>query len=332
MSFAGVVGVCVIGCLGLLTIGMFRGKAQADYFSEHRDEVLTAVRADLEAERYEAVIAAANRYSMAGDPELERLRDDAERLRKEERVAALRAEIAATSDPAAKRRKLEDLLALAPGDADARRQLAEVQVADLTEQLRSADQSVARRIEVVEELAGLEPGNEAWREQLADLRAAEPAEPETEPASNPAEATSEAPPHIPGLTAVDVHGNFTNRGFTLTKDFSDSENLIWRCVEETGQHKMTVEAFGASVTRITLVRATFSNYSRADTDRSCREFMAYAASVPYEGSDPERAQRWVEANLGAARETTIGGVTFELIPSAPRVRMLTIRPEASRSN
>jgi len=167
----GCLGIIVIGFIVLGVIGVYQNKVQTEYFSEHREEILTAVRADFEAERYDAVITTASKYSMVADPELERLREDAERLKKEKRVATLRSEIAGTSDLAVKQQKLEELLNLVPTDADARKTLAEIKIPRLKEQLESSDLSVDRRIQLVEELAELEPGNDSWQEQLSDLRA-----------------------------------------------------------------------------------------------------------------------------------------------------------------
>lgn len=131
---------------------------------------------------------------------------------------------------------------------------------------------------------------------------------------------------IPGLAAVDVHANFTNKGFTLEKRL-DTVQSEWRCKDESSARLMLVEAFGnPGPTRLTLVRGTYSGYTSDNVDKEAAEFLGYVASVPYDGSDPYRARDWVERNIGANAKTTIGGVSFELIASAPRVRTLIITP------
>lgn len=134
---------------------------------------------------------------------------------------------------------------------------------------------------------------------------------------------------IPGLAAVDVHGNFTNKGFTLEKRL-DPVQSEWRCKDENGTRSMLVEAFGDSPTSLTMVRGTYTGYASGDVNKEAAEFLGYVSSVPYDGSRPSEARGWVERNIGSNAKTSIGGVSFELIanPTAPRVRMLMITPRS----
>jgi hypothetical protein len=140
---------------------------------------------------------------------------------------------------------------------------------------------------------------------------------------------------IPGLSAADVHGNFTSRGFGLSSDFRDSANKIWRCTTGTPiQNEMMIEIFGPSEAQITLVRATYINVSGDDrsavTTTGSKPFLSELGNLIYDGSDTNRAQRWISSNVGNTKTTTIGHVSFELIanPKAQRVRMLLIRPRS----
>jgi hypothetical protein len=132
---------------------------------------------------------------------------------------------------------------------------------------------------------------------------------------------------IPGLAAVDVHGNFTNKGFTLDKHL-DPVQSEWRCKDENATRSMLVEAFGDSPTSLTMVRGTYTGYTSSNVEKEAADFLGYVASIPYDGSQPGEARDWVKRNIGSSTTTSIGGVTFELIadPSAPRVRMLIITP------
>jgi hypothetical protein len=62
-------------------------------------------------------------------------------------------------------------------------------------------------------------------------------------------------------------------------------------------------------------------------------FLGYAATVPYDGSEPQRAKQWVQAHVkeankpGSALETQIGPVKFELSGSA-YLRVLKVKPAA----
>ena len=119
---------------------------------------------------------------------------------------------------------------------------------------------------------------------------------------------------LPGLAAVDIHGNLTNKGFELTKDFSDPNQPIWTCTEETGDYRATAIAYGdGSPTKITLVRASFDDFSkRRENRQEAKDFLSFIATLPYDGSEPVKAREWVRSNSGRNKSTVIGGVTFEL--------------------
>jgi hypothetical protein len=129
---------------------------------------------------------------------------------------------------------------------------------------------------------------------------------------------------IPGLAAVDVHGNFTNKGFTLEKRL-DPVQSEWRCKDENGKRSMLVEAFGDSATSLTMVRGTYTGHASGGVNKEAAEFLGYVASIPYDGSRPSEARGWVERNIGSSATTSIGDVSFELVANR-RVRMLIIKP------
>ena len=271
---------------------LISSKQTKDYFAEHRAEILAQARTDLEAGRYDSVIAIAKKYVIVGDTELKQLGEDAEQDKKQQQIETLRREIAQTSELNIKETKLKELLALVPNDSDATRQLGEV--VNLNKQQR------------IESL-----GNEIAN--ISDLKTKESsAEPKKEK-------------YIPDLTAVDVHGNFTNKGFDLTKDFG-SEQTVWRCIKKTPGNQGMVEVFGRFPTQITMVRGTYNNYSDDDTNQDPLELLAYLASIQYGGSQPKTASSWVKNNIGKNATITIGGATLELIARVPTSRMLIIQP------
>jgi len=161
----GCFGVFVLGIIVFGIIGAVINAVQTSYFSKHREEIIGAVRADLAAERYDAVIATAEKYSMVGDPELEKLRDEAEREKKQQQIEELRAEIANATDLTTRQQKLERLLELVPDDPEALQMLAEA----LRTELDSGELSDYRKKQVLEELTTLQPHNETWKGQLSEL-------------------------------------------------------------------------------------------------------------------------------------------------------------------
>lgn len=116
---------------------------------------------------------------------------------------------------------------------------------------------------------------------------------------------------IAGLAASDVHLNFANKGFKVSKRL-DATQSEWKCIDQNDARLMIVEAFGQP-TAITMVRATFRSNNGSGRTPECVNFLAYVASLPYAGADPSEAARWIRANAANVTNTTIGGVRFEIV-------------------
>lgn len=128
---------------------------------------------------------------------------------------------------------------------------------------------------------------------------------------------------IPGLAAVDVHGNLTSRGFTLQTYYSDIQSE-WKCTRKASNCDYSVEAFGSSPTEITSVVATINNFSNRSTRALASEFLGFLASLPYDGATPVEAKNWVQANVDRKAKKQFGPVVFETINYARWGRMLRI--------
>ena len=146
------------------------------------------------------------------------------------------------------------------------------------------------------------------------------APPSSESASTPTTTSNT----IPGLVAVDVHGNFSDKGFECDGMKIIGDDNLWNCEEKDQSHSYQVEVFGTSPTQIKSVRYTSLDFS-GSPDEVARQFLAYGASLQYDGADPAAAKAWVEGNVGKNAETEIGGVKFELT-AAGTARMLRISP------
>ncbi len=125
---------------------------------------------------------------------------------------------------------------------------------------------------------------------------------------------------IPGLTASDVHGNFTNKGFVLEK-LIDSDYSEWTVAKENSSFKQTVKAIGVSPSQIVNVIAESMDFD-SDEGRAA-DFLGYVASIPYKGSKPAEARKWVEDHINEESSTDIGGVIFK-ISGNDKVRILAI--------
>jgi hypothetical protein len=115
---------------------------------------------------------------------------------------------------------------------------------------------------------------------------------------------------IPGLQAVDVHGNFTINGFKLTTNLT-AEPASWACRKEDLGASYSVTAFGRSADQITLVDAHVVSRPEKIVNVS-REFISYVASIPYKGANPEAASNWAVSKVKNGGDTIINGVTFKI--------------------
>ena len=129
---------------------------------------------------------------------------------------------------------------------------------------------------------------------------------------------------IPGLSAVDVYGNFEKIGFITRKDVGN-ELSTWTCEQETLTHNYFVEVTGIAPDKLVSIQGTFLNYSNENTDEKGRDFLGYVSTVSYEGSIPANARKWVQNNIGKNIKKIFGEVQFELFANS-KSRILSITP------
>lgn len=131
---------------------------------------------------------------------------------------------------------------------------------------------------------------------------------------------------IPGLNPVDVYLSLENRGFTVKKDFGQGY-AIWTCVQKFPSVELSADVQGPSATEVNMVRAMVMADGVEKTALAGRDFVAYVASAPYKGSQPQVAHDWVIENYDMDGATlTIGGVIFTMKAPSVLYRMLIIEP------
>ena len=116
---------------------------------------------------------------------------------------------------------------------------------------------------------------------------------------------------IPGIAAVDLHGNLTDRGFSLDKDLGSSMST-WTCEQRTSSYLYEATVYGRGPTEITRISAMVQDYSTGNLDAMAAEFLGFIATMPYDGASPAQARSWVESNVNRNTSTVIGGVKFEI--------------------
>lgn len=115
---------------------------------------------------------------------------------------------------------------------------------------------------------------------------------------------------IPGLTAVDVHGNMEKIGFETQKNLG-SEIATWTSIksDENGDYKVTVTGNGPE--KITSVDANYTKLSSPKMEIAA-QFMQFVSSLPYTGANPEAAKAWVNDHAKKGGDTLISGVKFRI--------------------
>lgn len=131
---------------------------------------------------------------------------------------------------------------------------------------------------------------------------------------------------IPGIYAVDVYGNLTEKGFTLKREYFDDLSY-WKCSRDDGVVQYTVEIYGNGPSEIISIRATVIA-PPSIIDEHASDFLGYLATVSFEGNSRAESKAWVQQNISKKASRLQNGVLFETLGSAPGARMLQIRAEA----
>jgi len=109
------------------------------------------------------------------------------------------------------------------------------------------------------------------------------------------------------LKAVDVYGNFTDKGFTLERNGGNE----WTCKKTSLQNDMIVQILGNGPDKIESIKGTFLCY---DGDLiEGKQFISYLASTPYPGANPQQAHDWVISNWGKNADTRFGKAEYALV-------------------
>lgn len=130
--------------------------------------------------------------------------------------------------------------------------------------------------------------------------------------------------YIPGLTAVDVYGNFEDIGFVIEKNFS-SDLKEWICTLDDRGVSYRVTVLGdsplkiLSVTGIAILTNTNSDISIS------KDFFNYLCSIPYDRSNSALVQNWLSNNFNSSSSKVVSGVTFSIRSPTKVSKLLTVK-------
>jgi len=125
-------------------------------------------------------------------------------------------------------------------------------------------------------------------------------------------------PGLPGLSMSNVINQFQNeKGFTCKQEGSTTGPILWMCEIQSGNDLWYhVDIYGSSTVEVSnLLVSVFQTYPE---DEKSIDIIGFAASLPYTGSNPSEASKWVSQTLpdiqsvDDVREKFIGGIRFKL--------------------
>lgn len=132
---------------------------------------------------------------------------------------------------------------------------------------------------------------------------------------------------IKGIMPSDVYLNMEKQGFTTVKDF-DSLGNCWTNKKNYSGIDYQVLTFSSSgISGVDNVRATVLIDATQKKISATLPFFIFVSSLPYDGSNPQQAAKWIQSNFNKNKATTvIGGVKFTLLAPSTLIRIMIIEP------
>jgi hypothetical protein len=132
---------------------------------------------------------------------------------------------------------------------------------------------------------------------------------------------------IKGLMPVDVYLNMEKQGFTTVKLFTD-EGSSWTNKKSDAGIDYEVSTYTSSgASSVENVRATAWIDVSQKKISATLPFFIFASSLPYDGSNSQQAEKWIQNNFNKKKATTvIGGVKFTISAPSIMMRIMLIEP------
>ncbi len=129
---------------------------------------------------------------------------------------------------------------------------------------------------------------------------------------------------IPGLIAADIYVDLQNKGFKIEKQIKNDYTSIY-CESRSTSENLNVVISGCSPDEIVAIEASAVDYT-GNKEENITNFLAYVATLHYQGSEPEKAKTWVKENINInGAKTVIGSVTFLIAFKSNDSKFLTIQ-------
>jgi hypothetical protein len=153
-----------------------------------------------------------------------------------------------------------------------------------------------------------------------------------------ATATEQIIGYIPGLDPLDIIASLggLDVGFECSLPHNPrGYEYVWTCSSDMNYPlflNILVAGGGRSETTDDVLTAIVIMLQTDESEEYCKAFLAYLATIPYDGATPEKARDWVEQEISKGSDISatkaFGPVTFKLSYTEGSSGLLNIeRPE-----
>ncbi|MRM96823.1 hypothetical protein D1Z97_01320 [Riemerella anatipestifer] len=132
---------------------------------------------------------------------------------------------------------------------------------------------------------------------------------------------------LKNISPADIYPNFEEKGFTIDKQISTDGSFFY-CTKEQSGIKYDITIFSENnINEVTEIKINaYRNQPNLNTVEDMKQFLKYAVSIPYDGADVEKVQKFIEENYNNHKASiTISGVKFTIYCSSEFVRLVTIQ-------
>ena len=127
---------------------------------------------------------------------------------------------------------------------------------------------------------------------------------------------------LPGLLPADVTVNLEQRRFKCGHAEQLKNYFVWTCNRKEVDTEVSVLVYGRTLVTVDYIDSAILQ-SISPNDEIASSILGFIATMPFDGSEPQKAQAWVKATLptikqsGDVREAKFGGVDYRLFGWPP---------------
>lgn len=130
---------------------------------------------------------------------------------------------------------------------------------------------------------------------------------------------------IPGLAPVDVYLSLEQQGFSTDKRLSSEHGNFWESKQIVEGIEYRVTTFSRALEKVETVQATALIDLGMKQIEAAQPFLLYIVSIPYEGSKPEKVQKWIRENFYNDKASlVVNGVKFTIYAPSLAMRMINV--------